>query len=84
MSDQANDKLDKANALRARLGRVQKTISKASDEKIKLVRELEQLEKSCFHQWSKVTLIKGTLDKYERQCEFCGRTEKSKDVTVKF
>jgi hypothetical protein len=66
------------------LSQIQKRISKAADEKIKLTRELEELERGCFHQWSKVTLVKGTLDKYERECEFCGRKERSKDVKVSF
>lgn len=78
------NKLERAKNLRTRLSQIQKRISKAANEKIELTRELEELEKSCFHQWSKVTLVKGTLDRYERECELCGRIERSKDVRVSF
>ena len=70
--------------LRKDLARVTRSLEKAAVERHNLQRAIEDIENRCMHNWSRNQLVKGTQDQFYRECSICGKTQKSKDVKVKF
>jgi hypothetical protein len=75
----------RAVELRKKIALVQKRISKAIDEKNLMVKELDNIEKLCMHNWSHPRLAKGSRGHtYEKECAICGKVLQSRDVNIKF
>jgi len=70
--------------LRKNLARATRTLEKAALDRHQLQRAIEEIENRCVHNWSRNQLVKGTQDQFYRECSICGKTQKSKDVKVKF
>ncbi len=73
-----------AEALRKKLGLIEKRLAATAQERITVARQIESIEAGCTHKWGSTYLLPKTRDNYARKCEVCGRVEKAKDVKVIF